>query len=127
MLKLLMSMGSIQCLMSGVSASFQASQKGSCRSCVQTVSCLQPCTSHQKAGVQVLFEDRQPPCCVANATPAAIEVGLFWPARDKLGELQLGKPLHTVVVQADTHAGLAADQHAAEGKFMTLMFSQTGR
>lgn len=76
--------------------------------------------------MQVLFEDRQPPCRVANATPAAIEVGLFLPARDKLGELQLGKPLHTVVVQADRDAGLAADQNAAEGKFMTLLFSQIG-
>ena len=75
----------------------------------------------------MLFEDRQPPCRVANATPAAIEVGLFLPGRDKLGELQLGKPLHTVVVQADTDAGLAADQHVAEGKSLTLMLSQTGR
>ena len=75
----------------------------------------------------MLFEDHQPPCRVANATPAAIEVGLFLPARDKLGELQLGKPLHIVVVQADTDAELAADQPAAEGELMTLMLSQTGR
>ena len=97
------------------------------QSAVQAISCLRPCTSNQKAGVQVLFEDHQPPCRVANATPAAVEVGLFLPARDKLGELQLGKPLHILVVRADTDAELAADQPAAEGKFKTPRSSQTER